>query len=143
MKVNKKMEKKGRSKGETSKLTQDMQIFFDLVDREGYRLQMLDEMKVSQVVKPLAVYPSPSHLSFEIEDFGVSPNEKALRVMAQPSKDMKEKDKAEAQEEKMNRGIKRQIELNLAPRDKERKSKTSRIFICDLNKGAESLDDTN
>ncbi|KAJ0975739.1 hypothetical protein J5N97_017704 [Dioscorea zingiberensis] len=145
-KPKKKMEGKESSIGETSEEAQAMQIFFDLVDREGQRQQLQNEMRTSKVVKPFVVYPRPSQLSFEMEDFGLIPSENAPGVMAKPSRAIKEEDRDEAQEERMNRGIKRQIELNplLVPEGKVQKNNnTSRIFLYDLNKVAESLNDTD
>nr|XP_010941558.1 uncharacterized protein LOC105059807 [Elaeis guineensis]XP_010941559.1 uncharacterized protein LOC105059807 [Elaeis guineensis] len=134
------MEKKESNEGGSS-MSPDIQAFCDLVDREAYRIQLLDQMKNQNSGKQLVNKTTTWQPIFEPEDFKLL-SEKGPRDLVKAPVGGKEGDSRETKEKRLMRGMKRVGELLppiLAYKEKMQKTTASKGLTIDLNKMDESF----
>ncbi|XP_043689828.1 uncharacterized protein LOC122640665 [Telopea speciosissima] len=144
------MELKDSSVSETSSKSPEIRAFFALVDR-AHSLQLLNE-KNQGSEKPLKNNFSVWQPSFEPEDFNLPPKRgststsTSTSTVDHPISGLGDEGKHE--ENRLKRGLKRPRPfLDLAPlfvsEEGLKKGDTGKVFLCDLNKEAESSEGVN
>ncbi|XP_042521030.1 uncharacterized protein LOC122094329 [Macadamia integrifolia] len=139
---------KDNSVSESSFKSQEISAFFELVDR-AHSLQLLNEKNNQGLEKPLRSNNlSVWQPSFEPEDFNLPPKRGSTSTVDPPTTMADAGHEGKDEESRLKRGLKRPREfLDLVPlfvsEEGLKKGDTGKVFLCDLNKEAESSEGFN
>lgn len=132
------MEKKEINEGESSTTKPEFEEFFELVDREAFRLQLMDQRRNMNSQNKLANNIVAWQPKFEIEDFKI-PNLDQTKVHVELIDGEKSEMKG-PKDQKLTRGTKRARETTPLDVNKKEKQKmtSSREMMPDLNRSNKS-----